>query len=94
MSVLLDNLNYSRAFQIKLHSSNETNDVFFFTEDKVLIEEVVEPEKLIGKKVKCLVHFIGFNAAKELVVKIEQMYFKNTVEVIGVDECSDLEGYL
>ena len=84
-------LNYKKDIKIKLNSNLEARDVFYFTEDRIQITTEVSPESLIGKKVKCLVHFIGFNSSKELVVKVEQLYFKHVEDTLEIQECSDLE---
>lgn len=91
LSNLASQLNYKKEIKIKLNSNIDTKDVFYFTEDKMLITEQVNPETLIGKKVKCLVHFIGFNNSKELVVKVEQLYFKHIEDTLEIEDCSDLE---
>jgi len=88
---LANELNYKKEIKIKLNSNLDSRDVFYFTEDRVQITTEVSPESLIGKKVKCLVHFIGFNNSKELVVKVEQLYFKHIEDTLEIQECSDLE---
>ena len=82
--------------KFKLNSNNSVTDVFYFDSEKILIEEPIVPDTLVGKKIKCIIHFIGFKGS-DLIVKIEQVYFKETEtqkEVLEIEDCSDLENYL
>ena len=97
LKLLTNSMNYPiDKLKFKLNSNNSVTDVFYFDDEKILIEEPVVPESLVNKKIKCIIHFIGFKG-NELIVKIEQVYFKQTEtpkEILELEDCSDLENYL